>query len=352
MAIQDITQDITALPTPPTTSDPDNFDVNADAFLLALDGLADEMGVLIPQLNTFGDEANALAASISDDKDIIVEKEALVNPHYVAIDNIYSNIGNINDVNSNESNINAVQANESNINTNATNIADINTNATNITSISTAATNIGDIVTAANNLSVYQNAQNVVNYKGDWIAGYETTGYSLGDVVSYSDGFKYQSKVDNNLTEPTSQTTTSEWFYQEIINDDRYYTQSEVDTALGLKADQASTYTKSEVDIAIGNIDLSTKQDVVANVSSTEIGYLDGVTGSIQTQINSKQSTLVSGTNIKTVNGVNIVGSGGATIYDNTKIGATNYATSTVGGTVKVRLNGTTAYITNNGSNA
>lgn len=35
-------------------------------------------------------------------------------------------------------------------------------------------------------------------------------------------------------------------------------------------------------------LDLSGKQDVVANVSSTEIGYLDGVTSSIQTQIDSK----------------------------------------------------------------
>jgi hypothetical protein len=61
MEIQDITQDITSLHTPPTTSNPDNFDVNADAFLLGLKVLSDEMGVLIPQLNTFGDEANALA---------------------------------------------------------------------------------------------------------------------------------------------------------------------------------------------------------------------------------------------------------------------------------------------------
>jgi len=38
-------------------------------------------------------------------------------------------------------------------------------------------------------------------------------------------------------------------------------------------------------------LDLSGKQDVVANVSSTEIGYLDGVTSIIQTQIDSKLST-------------------------------------------------------------
>jgi hypothetical protein len=37
--------------------------------------------------------------------------------------------------------------------------------------------------------------------------------------------------------------------------------------------------------------DLSGKQDVVANVSSTEIGYLDGVTSAIQTQLNTKAAT-------------------------------------------------------------
>jgi hypothetical protein len=38
-------------------------------------------------------------------------------------------------------------------------------------------------------------------------------------------------------------------------------------------------------------LDLSGKQDVVANVSSTEIGYLDGVTSSIQTQLNAKATS-------------------------------------------------------------
>jgi hypothetical protein len=38
--------------------------------------------------------------------------------------------------------------------------------------------------------------------------------------------------------------------------------------------------------------DLNSKQDVVANVSDTEIGYLNGVTSAIQTQIDSKQATI------------------------------------------------------------
>lgn len=49
---------------------------------------------------------------------------------------------------------------------------------------------------------------------------------------------------------------------------------------------------------------------VVNAVSVTEQKYLDGVTSAIQTQFTGKQATLVSGTNIKTVGGVSIMGSG------------------------------------------
>ena len=45
-------------------------------------------------------------------------------------------------------------------------------------------------------------------------------------------------------------------------------------------------------------------------VSSTEFGYLDGVTSAIQTQIDAKQATLVSATNIKTINSTSLLGSG------------------------------------------
>jgi hypothetical protein len=52
-------------------------------------------------------------------------------------------------------------------------------------------------------------------------------------------------------------------------------------------------------------------------VSSTEFGYLDGVTSAIQTQIDGKQATLVSGTNIKTVNSTSLLGSGDIAISAN-----------------------------------
>jgi hypothetical protein len=51
---------------------------------------------------------------------------------------------------------------------------------------------------------------------------------------------------------------------------------------------------------------ISNKQNTVANVSDTEIGYLDGVTSAIQTQLNAKQNTVanVSDTEIGYLDGV------------------------------------------------
>ena len=58
----------------------------------------------------------------------------------------------------------------------------------------------------------------------------------------------------------------------------------------------------------------SGKIAVDADVTTKELSYLDGVTSSIQTQLNNKQATLVSGTNIKTINNNSILGSGNLTV--------------------------------------
>lgn len=57
---------------------------------------------------------------------------------------------------------------------------------------------------------------------------------------------------------------------------------------------------------------LSDKQDVVSGVSSTEIGYLDGVTSAIQTQLDAK-SPLAGSSSITTVGTVTNVTSPTAT---------------------------------------
>lgn len=76
------------------------------------------------------------------------------------------------------------------------------------------------------------------------------------------------------------------------------------------KAD--GTGTSVGLNVGIGKV-LTVGGSITANgasLSPAELGYLDGVTSSIQTQINSKQATLVSGTNLKTVGGVSLLGAG------------------------------------------
>lgn len=58
---------------------------------------------------------------------------------------------------------------------------------------------------------------------------------------------------------------------------------------------------------AIGNLQGA---DVAFYPDLTELSFVKGVTTNIQTQLNGKQATLVSGTNIKTVNGNSLLGAG------------------------------------------
>lgn len=67
----------------------------------------------------------------------------------------------------------------------------------------------------------------------------------------------------------------------------------------------------------------------IGNVTPSEISYLDGTAGPIQAQIDSKQPTLVSGTNIKTINSTSLLGSGNINI-------STPDATETVKGLVEL----------------
>jgi hypothetical protein len=64
--------------------------------------------------------------------------------------------------------------------------------------------------------------------------------------------------------------------------------------------------TTNGISASWGSVDLSSKQNVVSGVSDTEIGYLDGVTSSIQTQLGNKQDkiTNVSDTEIGYLDGV------------------------------------------------
>jgi hypothetical protein len=73
---------------------------------------------------------------------------------------------------------------------------------------------------------------------------------------------------------------------------------------------------------AVTNVKLASGIDAAkiadGSVSNAEYQYLNSVTSNVQTQIDSKQATLVSGTNIKTVNGTSLLGSGNITISGGT----------------------------------
>ena len=104
----------------------------------------------------------------------------------------------------------------------------------------------------------------------------------------------------------------------DIFDPSNYYNKSEIDAALAGKANTADTYTKTQVDTALGG----------------------------------KQATLVSGTNIKTVNNQSLLGSGNIEIAvavqaDQTIIeGSTN---AVAGGAVYTALQGKNQVVTLDG---
>ena len=79
--------------------------------------------------------------------------------------------------------------------------------------------------------------------------------------------------------------------------------------ASDISAEPAISLTASRAVVSNSSGKLTT-----SSVTSTELGYVSGVTSAIQTQINAKQDALVSGTNIKTVNNTNLLGSGNINI--------------------------------------
>ena len=92
-------------------------------------------------------------------------------------------------------------------------------------------------------------------------------------------------------------------------------------TALNLKQDTLVSATNiktinSTTILGSGNISVAPATAINATaiatgvVDNTEFEYLNGVTSAIQTQIDSKQATLVSATNIKTINSTSVLGSG------------------------------------------
>jgi hypothetical protein len=127
------------------------------------------------------------------------------------------------------------------------------------------------------------------DWQGTWS---NSTAYELNDVVT--DGTDVYVAIVATVPAGTALSNTSYWDLMVAGVDTNY-----VDTQLAALVDSAPSAldTLNELAAALGDDEnfattvtnsLATKQDVVANVSDTEIGYLDGVTSGIQGQLDAK----------------------------------------------------------------
>ena len=144
MAIDPITETVSDIPllrkrdtvNPSSQVDKDDFVTKYEA---TNDHLANNTVI---ELNTLKEQINTTTGQISTAVDTVVAKEALMSPHYAAIDTVAANVANINLVVANEANINLVAANETNINSVANNKDNIDTVANNDVNINLVVTDI------------------------------------------------------------------------------------------------------------------------------------------------------------------------------------------------------------------
>lgn len=117
------------------------------------------------------------------------------------------------------------------------------------------------------NKSLAQEAASIAtasaNYKGDWVNNFETTGYSIGMSVTFTDGYNYVSKINNNLISPITLQNTNEWNFIEAVNPNNYYLKTE-------------TYTKTEVN-TLHEINNKTDKATPINTDNLLIEEVDGL---------------------------------------------------------------------------
>ena len=167
-------------------------------------------------------------------------------------------------------------------------------------------TSTGDVAIGIVHGSIAQGEVGLVVNTGV-ATGVNTTGYTTGSML-YQNGSgglthtkpttgTYQAvavplnaKTDGALLVEFTEPNPVDW-------DSRYYTETEVNNLLSGKqatiTGAATTITSSNLTASMALVsDSSGKVAAHGTVSATELGYLDGVTSSVQTQLNSKEPTI------------------------------------------------------------
>ena len=153
------------------------------------------------------------------------------------------------------------------------------------------------ITTMINNaLSQYQ--QDIVTV----VSALPTTGQKEGILYMVPDATD-ATKFDTFVWEITDDTTTPPtygWVQQgegnATVDLSDYYTKTETDTLLAGKASSTHTHGNITNDGKLGTASRAVVTDAngaidVSSVTATELGYVSGVTSSIQTQLNAKQDS-------------------------------------------------------------
>ena len=124
-----------------------------DVLVPHLLGLVDDASISEGNASTSAEAALASENAAKDSEDRVVAKEALMSPHYVAIESVADINANITTVAGISADVTAAVTNATNITTVATNIDEININADNIEDIKTNASDIGNINLVGSDLS-------------------------------------------------------------------------------------------------------------------------------------------------------------------------------------------------------
>ena len=243
----------------------------------------------------------------------------------------------------------------------STNIAQITTNKNNITAINNK---IPAAATSSNQLADKAFVNSSINDLAAFYITSVATGAAFASKAALDAGPYYS---DGQLRTPTKNDyaivssdethdnactrysyTGSQWAFQYVVNDTPF-TQAQIDAInSNITSALVTSYNThiADTDIHVTTTDKDTwnaKQAAItgaattvttdnltasrvlvsdssgkiaasSSVTTTELGYLDGVTSAIQTQLDNKQATLVSGTNIKTLNNSSLLGSGNISI--------------------------------------
>lgn len=220
------------------------------------------------------------------------------------------------------------------------------TNAATFISTVSATQLISNIATGTAPLSVTSTTV-VPNLNVSFLEGHAASYFQVaGNFVAIADTSgmlaKYARKASPTftglVTTPLLKVTTGAGLNKVLLSDtdgDLSYSAS----ALGTSAYTASTAYSAALSGTINEIAYFNSATTIASLavatypSLTELSYVKGVTSAIQTQLNAKQATLVSGTNLKTVSGVNLLGSGDIGIitsaYGGTGNGFTKFSGAT-----------------------